>query len=788
MKTTIRTQLATLLIVLAVLILGLVGIYTKNNMEMELKQLHSTGLRVALKNILDAPADDYGEMISQELDGLTIWRSHAEAMVDIVLHEASRLNALAEAGTISRKDAETHVLSLLREIRDMENRYIFAVDDELRGLYHPVEKMIGEKWSGYESVRHMDAFVNARHKAEAQGSAWSVFFWPKVDGGSPARHMGYFAWFGPWRWMIGTAVELETMNGATARGMTAIVRNLRHTAAEINRAQGYGVLVFDGRGKILARSGFPLPENGGDALKETLDEIRAVSETPDKPLGKNSLLLPEDIVYSDRYNPLGWTVAVLMPGEIVSRPVERFVRRESLAIFAVLLILSGVALFWSEKISRPIRALARYALLVAASGFCVGEPLPPLPGGAVRAGREVNDLYEAVNHMTLRLREGTEELLRLNRALREEIEERRAAESALKESEARYRELFENAPIGIVQMSPDGRILNVNAALEGMLQCGGILNSRSGISESFENLLFELAREGRNPVAEVADATGPMEYDTEFRCREGSSISVTIRMWAVRNGEGPVRRLEGFVEDVSDRRRTETELSLANLRLTEEHEKRKVLSGQLIEMLETERKRIAGDLHDHVGQLATTLKMDIEMITAKISPYDIAIRSRLDAAKGKAIAVIREVKAICMAIRPSILDDLGLVSSLKGLLDGLREIAGIEVHFFVRDIPQRFSPEKEIAVYRIVQEALSNVLKHSGATDVFINLLRRDNAILLSIEDNGQGFDPNAPATPANSTSLGLNIIRERVLQTGGQIFVDSAPGEGALLQIEIPL
>jgi len=141
-------------------------------------------------------------------------------------------------------------------------------------------------------------------------------------------------------------------------------------------------------------------------------------------------------------------------------------------------------------------------------------------------------------------------------------------------------------------------------------------------------------------------------------------------------------------------------------------------------------------------------------------------------------------------LRPSMIDTLGLVPSLRDLFKEIKQQRNIEIHFFTRDVPKRFDQEKEVAIFRVAQEALCNVIKHSQAKNCFVNLVKKGDSLTLSVEDDGCGFDEAKKKVCAakSKVPLGLLFMQERVVQLNGEFSVESRAREGVHLLVELPL
>jgi signal transduction histidine kinase len=202
------------------------------------------------------------------------------------------------------------------------------------------------------------------------------------------------------------------------------------------------------------------------------------------------------------------------------------------------------------------------------------------------------------------------------------------------------------------------------------------------------------------------------------------------------------------------------------------------LLNQLITAQEQERRRIARDIHDDVGQQITALRLCLQTL-----PPGEAERARQMAEE-----LDRAIDALAWELRPAMLEDLGLAAALEQFVNQWSDRVGIVAAFdTVATSTRRLSGEVEINVYRIAQEALHNIAKHAGATRVSVALTRRDDCLVLIVEDNGRGFAPpsDRPAAPAG---LGLLTIRERATLLGGDVDIESSPASGTSVYVRVPL
>jgi two-component system sensor histidine kinase UhpB len=199
-----------------------------------------------------------------------------------------------------------------------------------------------------------------------------------------------------------------------------------------------------------------------------------------------------------------------------------------------------------------------------------------------------------------------------------------------------------------------------------------------------------------------------------------------------------------------------------------------------LRVLEDERNRIARELHDEVGQTLTGVMLQVEGLAAKI-PEE--LREQLDELRETARSGTEDVRRIARQLRPEALEDLGLQSALAALSTAFGEQAGIKVNRRL-ETSVALSEEEELVVYRVAQEALTNVARHAEATQVELRLdHRRDEAVLLTIRDDGRGIHPGALPS-----SRGIRGMRERAMLIGAELEIDSGPDRGTAINLSIPL
>ena len=210
------------------------------------------------------------------------------------------------------------------------------------------------------------------------------------------------------------------------------------------------------------------------------------------------------------------------------------------------------------------------------------------------------------------------------------------------------------------------------------------------------------------------------------------------------------------------------------------------LSAKLIHVQEDEQRRIARELHDAVGQALSSVKLELVVAQRKLDRMSVGKKLLCDAQASADIA-FSSIRDLSHLLHPSALDDLGLVAALDSHLAEFRRHNDIEVMFVHDGIDGRQLPETERAVYRIVQEAFSNIARHANARLARLVLNADPNVIRVVIEDDGLGFDVGRVEQPGNRRGLGLLGIRERASQLGGTVKVESSPAGGTRIEVELP-
>lgn len=210
------------------------------------------------------------------------------------------------------------------------------------------------------------------------------------------------------------------------------------------------------------------------------------------------------------------------------------------------------------------------------------------------------------------------------------------------------------------------------------------------------------------------------------------------------------------------------------------------LSAQLITAQEEERRTIARELHDEVGQVLTAIKVELAVAQRRVESAG-GSPILLDDARSITEGALHTVRDLSRLLHPALLDDLGLPAAVEAYIRDFRKRNNLVVELLQERMERRLPQETEAAAYRIIQEALTNVIRHAEATRCCIYLQRLANTVLITIEDDGVGFEADESTTPGPRRGLGLLGIRERAAQLRGTVRVESATGRGTRITIELP-
>jgi PAS domain S-box-containing protein len=350
----------------------------------------------------------------------------------------------------------------------------------------------------------------------------------------------------------------------------------------------------------------------------------------------------------------------------------------------------------------------------------------------------------------------------------EDITERRRIQMALRESEERYRELFENAHDAIYVHDLKGNYISVNRAAE---KLSGFTRAEI-VGKNFSEFVSpKHLKEIRARLREKLIGEDHTAFELEIIAKDGHRVDVEVNARLIFEN-GIAIAVQGMARDISDRKRAEEAL--------------RGLPRRLIDAQEAERRRVARELHDEIGQALTAIKINLHGIqqSTENEPFAPQLNGSLDIID----RALQQVRELALDLRPALLDDLGLVAALRWYLDREARRAGLILELKVDLLGTRLAPEIETACFRIAQEALTNIVRHAKAKHVWVILSLRDADLRLVIRDDGVGFDVGAAQQRfAANASLGLQGMQERALAVSGTISIDSSKGTGAEVRVNLP-
>ncbi len=304
----------------------------------------------------------------------------------------------------------------------------------------------------------------------------------------------------------------------------------------------------------------------------------------------------------------------------------------------------------------------------------------------------------------------------------------------------------------------------------------------------------------RHLTGEAADA-----WLIFFFALVGVTTSVLVNFFIVKAALDPLHQLRRFVDHLQSGKASISQLALKNpdpdihqlatalssliLKLEDTNNQLRRLSEQVINAQEEERKRIARSLHDDTGQALSMLIIDLERLENRIPQEPLELHTRLSKARQLATDTLNELRKTVHGLRPTILDDLGLIPAIRWYARSNLEEAGIQVEVDTPINPSSIPPRLSTTLFRIAQEAINNIVRHSQAQKAVITLSYNNGKICLQIEDDGRGFDTTqSPKEAMRMQHWGLIGIQERAELVGGTFKISSEPDHGTHLEVTVPL
>ncbi len=358
-----------------------------------------------------------------------------------------------------------------------------------------------------------------------------------------------------------------------------------------------------------------------------------------------------------------------------------------------------------------------------------------------------------------------------------DITTRVRAEEALTASENRLRAVLESAMDAIITVDESQTIVFFNAAAERIFHCERT-NALGSRLDRFLPARFREAHAGQiRNFGETGSSSRRMGGQAVVLAlrTNGEEFPVESSISQVTSASG--RLFSVILRDITDRLRAERELQRSREELRE-------LASVSHNVREQEKSRIARELHDELAQALTALKMDVAWLSERL-PEDGAYRPKLQSMQNLLDTTVAATRRISADLRPLLLDDLGFAAAVEWLASNFSQRSGIPCEFAANMGDINLPDPQATAVFRMLQECLTNIARHAKATQVEINLERDEKEIAVSVQDDGVGFDTSAPR---KSQSFGLLGLRERANLLDGRVIITSNLGQGTLVDIRVPI
>ncbi len=362
------------------------------------------------------------------------------------------------------------------------------------------------------------------------------------------------------------------------------------------------------------------------------------------------------------------------------------------------------------------------------------------------------------------------------------ISDRMQAQDALRRSEERYREVVEAQTQLVCRYLPDTTLTFVNEAY-----CRYFNRTREQlIGTKYIELIPESSREATlNYLESFADEAGGRTIVHDVQLPDGKIGWQEWKDFPIFGSDGRVKEIQGIGIDITDRKRFEQALELKESALRVSYAKIMDLAGRLIVAQEAERTRIARELHDDFNQQIAAISISLSAMKRQLPESAVELQADVARLQRDVIRLSDEVRHLSHDLHPGVLQHAGLVAALRSRIAEFHSQYRIAVTIDAPGDLQHLPSSTSLCLYRVTQEALHNIGRHSGATQVQIKLKQIDGKLELSVSDNGRGFEPEL--VKASGQGLGLISMEERVHFAGGTMQIEAMPNEGTTLRVQIP-
>ena len=443
----------------------------------------------------------------------------------------------------------------------------------------------------------------------------------------------------------------------------------------------------------------------------------------------------------------------------------------------------------SKTITRPIRMLHEGTEEITKGNlnYKIGTSSPD----------EIGQLSRTFDEMTGALKKSREELEEYSKNLEKKVEERtreleidiskrKKVEASLYKSQQEFDSLFRSSPEALVYVDEKGNILDINRRFNEVF--GYTLKEIKGKNLN-SGIIHPPDKIDEGKKLKIKGIKGHFGYKTIRKKKDGTLFPVLISVTSLVIDGQPKGEIVIYI-DITEQVQNEERLQDYLKKIEKDRKSLKRLSRKLINAQEEERQKISETIHDDIGQNITAIKINMSVIEEETkSPALHKVKERLLETKSLLGQTFEQLRKLNFDLRSPLLRDLGLVPALRAYLNRYTKRESIDIDFKVNNLKKRLNREIEIVIFRIVQEALTNISKHACANNIDLRLENKKSKVYVLIKDNGKGFNArNIRDLEELGKGLGLIEMRERIETIGGNLDIKSSLGKGTQLLIEIPL
>ena len=730
----------------------------------------------------------YDSWVRYKIDAVALGREDLKQAVTASLHVLNTLDKDVRLGVLSPELARERALDWLRDYQHGSRHYCFAFDLNGKGVAHPDPKRIGVTWTGLTDLKGNDALSSVLDGLSRNNEFYSVMNWYGGKDDGPGKHLAYFRLFPAWGWVIGSVAPISTLEEEADRKRSAMMSRVRRTFSDLKFTRNGFLFMFDQNGRLLIHpdedKAFSIRNwkaASGKPLLEELADAAGKMENPNEPFEYSWFSMENDdrgnkhVAFIQYFKALKWYVCYTLPQKDLEEPANELAGRQLNFILAFFALCALAVYFLVRQVTHPIEILTRHAARLPSTDFSTSDgsldSLDQLAGGR---HDEVGKLARAFKKMQKALQKYIVQLLEANRRLEREISERKAAEKALRESEEHLASLMKTAQgFAVFRLQYDK---NAPTLFQKVFVSPSIRDI-IGLEGAFDyHKMQERVHPDDRPALEqaVIDLHETLHYTGTLRIRHlkhGDYRWIQAIARGIEGLEGGLQFVNGMLLDITQRKQTEE-------RLLQNRERLRKLGAELILAEERERRCIATDLHDDIGQSLVLSKFKLEALQSSVSDPEIAGSIRY--VSNLLEDMISRTRSLTMELSPPILYELGLDAALEWLAEEFAAKYGLNVSFWEDGEERPLSDDLRVFLFRAVRELLTNVAKHARAEASWINVQKHNSSIQISVEDDGLGFDPGAVEEESGpGDAFGLFSIRERLESMGGQFQIESQPGRG---------